>query len=132
MLFVLLFLLSLNFAVEFKVNEIRTQVKFSYRFIVFEERVIFAIRFLGDLPFFLFAHVNFLRMEEFLKVFLFEFGNFVEFKRVFGKLGSSEPFFPFSGGFGDIVNDTIVVAVDFFFKELGETTLSMLVSPEVA
>ena len=70
-------------------------------------------------------------MQQFLKVFIFQFGNLVGFQRVFREFGSGKPFFPFFGSFCDIVNDTIVVAVDFFFEELGDPALSVLVSPEI-
>lgn len=67
-----------------------------------------------------------------MKVFFFEFGDFVGLERIFGEFRPGEPFFPFFGSFCDIVNDPVVVAVDFFFEELGDSAVGVLVPPEIA
>lgn len=67
-----------------------------------------------------------------MEVLFFEFGDLVGFLGFFAEFGFGEPFLSFLGGFGDVVNDTVVVAVDFLFQKLGDPAIGVLVSPQVA
>ncbi len=130
--FVFLLLLGLQFAVEFKVDKVGSEIELGDGLVGFEQGIVFAVGLLGLFPALLFFHVNLFWMEEVVEVLFFEFGDFFGFLGFFGEFGFGEPFFSFLGGFDDVVNDAVVVAVDFLFEELGDPAISVLVSPQVA
>ena len=67
-----------------------------------------------------------------MEVFFFEFGKLVRLLCILGKFGFSEPLLPLLGSFNDIVNDTVVIAIDFLFEKLGDPAISVLISPQLA
>ncbi len=67
-----------------------------------------------------------------MEVLFFDFSDLVGFLGFFAKFGFGEPLLSFLGGFGDVVNDTVVVAVDFLFQKLRDPAIGVLVSPQVA
>ena len=60
MFFALFFLLGLEFAIEFEVDKVGSKIILGDVFVGFEERDVFAVWFLGDLPLFFFLHVDLL------------------------------------------------------------------------
>ena len=62
MFFALFFLLGLEFTIEFEVHEVGSKIVFGDGLVGFEERDVFAVWFLRDLPLFFFLHVDLFRV----------------------------------------------------------------------
>ena len=118
--FVLPFSDCIEFEEQFEVDLIGQEVVLGCTLIVFEEGVVSAISFgFGD-PFWLFLHVDVFGMKQLFEVFLFEFLEFRVgiFVAVFDAL---HPFSSLFFGGLDVVDATIVVALDFVFEIVGES-----------
>ena len=46
-----------------------------------------------------------------------------------GEFGFGEPLLSFLGGFDNIVNDAVIIAIDLLFEELRDPAISVLISP---
>lgn len=66
-----------------------------------------------------------------MKIFFLDFGDLVALLLVFGKFGSTKPLFPLFGSLDNVIDDTVVIAINFLLEELGDSTIRMLISPEV-
>ncbi len=62
-----------------------------------------------------------------MEVLFFDYSDLVGFLGFFTEFGFGKPFLSFLGGFGDVVNDTVVVAVDFLFQKLRDPAIGVSV-----
>ena len=132
MLFGLSLLLGFDFAVKLEIDIVWSKIVLSDGFVIFQQRNILAIWLFHSLPLIFFPHINFLGMQQLLQILIFNFGELILLSSIFREFGFGKPFLPLFGGFGNIVNNAIIIAIDLLFEKFSDSALSMLISPKIA
>jgi hypothetical protein len=129
--FLLPFLETFELEVQFVVGLVGEQVVLGSAAVVLEEGVVGAVPLSLHHPLWTLVHVDILRVEQFLQVLLL---GSVEFAVgvLAAELDTFDPCVAVLLGLLDVVDATVVVAVNLVLEIPGEAALRMLVLPQVA